>query len=156
MKQTFFLPVLQGVEEAFYSLVREIRRYKETNRSNKKSKKNTQRRCIILQQTTHTSIPRSTYFMLPLTHCTSSVTLEKSSAAPDKGADVAKLFFFFLLLSQFPLKRFAIYLALCNVLCSVLHQFSWWSQFLFRCPNNSRVQFLAKKKFWLKSSFVWT
>lgn len=48
MKQTFFLPVLQGVEEAFYSLVREIRRYKETNRSNKKSKKNTQRRCIIL------------------------------------------------------------------------------------------------------------
>ncbi|KAI3359996.1 hypothetical protein L3Q82_014328 [Scortum barcoo] len=38
----------QGVEEAFYSLVREIRRYKETNRSNKKSKKNTQRRCIIL------------------------------------------------------------------------------------------------------------
>uniref|UniRef100_A0A669DUQ4 GTPase KRas n=3 Tax=Pseudocrenilabrinae TaxID=318546 RepID=A0A669DUQ4_ORENI len=38
----------QGVEEAFYSLVREIRRYKETNRSNKKSKKNTQRRCMIL------------------------------------------------------------------------------------------------------------
>ncbi|KAA8584958.1 hypothetical protein FQN60_003652 [Etheostoma spectabile] len=38
----------QGVEEAFYSLVREIRRYKETNRSNKKSKKNTQRRCAIL------------------------------------------------------------------------------------------------------------
>uniref|UniRef100_A0AAQ4RPE8 Zgc:55558 n=1 Tax=Gasterosteus aculeatus aculeatus TaxID=481459 RepID=A0AAQ4RPE8_GASAC len=38
----------QGVEEAFYSLVREIRRYKETNRSNKKSKKNTRRRCIIL------------------------------------------------------------------------------------------------------------
>ncbi|XP_026885518.2 GTPase KRas [Electrophorus electricus] len=35
----------QGVEEAFYSLVREIRRYKETNRSNKKSKKHTQRRC---------------------------------------------------------------------------------------------------------------
>lgn len=44
----FSVPVLQGVEEAFYSLVREIRRYKETNRSNKKSKKNTQRRCIIL------------------------------------------------------------------------------------------------------------
>lgn len=42
----FFL--CQGVEEAFYSLVREIRRYKETNRSNKKSKKNTQRRCAIL------------------------------------------------------------------------------------------------------------
>ncbi|PWA33264.1 hypothetical protein CCH79_00013574 [Gambusia affinis] len=38
----------QGVEEAFYSLVREIRRYKETNRSNKKSKKSNQRRCIIL------------------------------------------------------------------------------------------------------------
>ncbi|CDQ94132.1 unnamed protein product [Oncorhynchus mykiss] len=38
----------QGVEEAFYSLVREIRRYKETNRSNKKSKKSTQRRCTIL------------------------------------------------------------------------------------------------------------
>ncbi|KAM6914104.1 GTPase KRas isoform 2-T3 [Lycodopsis pacificus] len=37
----------QGVEEAFYSLVREIRKYK-TNRSNKKSKKKTQRRCIIL------------------------------------------------------------------------------------------------------------
>ncbi|KAL3987286.1 hypothetical protein ACER0C_014401 [Sarotherodon galilaeus] len=35
-------------QEAFYSLVREIRRYKETNRSNKKSKKNTQRRCMIL------------------------------------------------------------------------------------------------------------
>lgn len=44
----FAASVLQGVEEAFYSLVREIRRYKETNRSNKKSKKNTQRRCIIL------------------------------------------------------------------------------------------------------------
>uniref|UniRef100_A0A671SAI3 Zgc:55558 n=1 Tax=Sinocyclocheilus anshuiensis TaxID=1608454 RepID=A0A671SAI3_9TELE len=39
---------LQGVEEAFYSLVREIRRYKETNRSNKKSKKHTQRRCTLL------------------------------------------------------------------------------------------------------------
>ncbi|MED6238704.1 GTPase HRas-like isoform X2 [Girardinichthys multiradiatus] len=38
----------QGVEEAFYSLVREIRRYKETNCSSKKSKKNNQRRCIIL------------------------------------------------------------------------------------------------------------
>uniref|UniRef100_A0A3B4AS59 GTPase KRas n=1 Tax=Periophthalmus magnuspinnatus TaxID=409849 RepID=A0A3B4AS59_9GOBI len=38
----------QGVEEAFYSLVREIRKYKETNRSSKKSKKNSQRRCIIL------------------------------------------------------------------------------------------------------------
>ncbi|KAF7221188.1 GTPase KRas [Nothobranchius furzeri] len=38
----------QGVEEAFYSLVREIRRYKESKRSSKKSKKNTQRRCIIL------------------------------------------------------------------------------------------------------------
>ncbi|KAK0151802.1 GTPase HRas [Merluccius polli] len=38
----------QGVEEAFYSLVREIRRYKETNRSNKKSKKSTQRRCNLL------------------------------------------------------------------------------------------------------------
>ncbi|CAG5897642.1 unnamed protein product [Menidia menidia] len=38
----------QGVEEAFYSLVREIRRYKETNRSNKKSKKSSQRRCVIL------------------------------------------------------------------------------------------------------------
>uniref|UniRef100_A0A9R1SEF7 small monomeric GTPase n=2 Tax=Cyprinus carpio TaxID=7962 RepID=A0A9R1SEF7_CYPCA len=38
----------QGVEEAFYSLVREIRRYKETNRSNKKSKKHTQRRCTLL------------------------------------------------------------------------------------------------------------
>uniref|UniRef100_A0A1A8HR83 ES cell expressed Ras n=2 Tax=Nothobranchius kuhntae TaxID=321403 RepID=A0A1A8HR83_NOTKU len=38
----------QGVEEAFYSLVREIRRYKESKRNNKKSKKNTQRRCIIL------------------------------------------------------------------------------------------------------------
>ncbi|MEQ2206832.1 hypothetical protein XENOCAPTIV_003471, partial [Xenoophorus captivus] len=37
-----------GVEEAFYSLVREIRRYKETNCSSKKSKKNNQRRCIIL------------------------------------------------------------------------------------------------------------
>ena len=46
--QHFAASVLQGVEEAFYSLVREIRRYKETNRSNKKSKKNTQRRCIIL------------------------------------------------------------------------------------------------------------
>lgn len=43
-----FFSILQGVEEAFYSLVREIRRYKETNRSNKKSKKNTQRRCMIL------------------------------------------------------------------------------------------------------------
>ncbi|XP_065129209.1 GTPase KRas [Paramisgurnus dabryanus] len=38
----------QGVEEAFYSLVREIRKYKETNRSNKKSKKHTQRRCTLL------------------------------------------------------------------------------------------------------------
>ncbi|KAB5553759.1 hypothetical protein PHYPO_G00042350 [Pangasianodon hypophthalmus] len=38
----------QGVEEAFYSLVREIRRYKETNRSNKKSKKHPQRRCTLL------------------------------------------------------------------------------------------------------------
>ncbi|XP_062874550.1 GTPase KRas [Trichomycterus rosablanca] len=36
----------QGVEEAFYSLVREIRKYKETHRSNKKSKK--QRRCTLL------------------------------------------------------------------------------------------------------------
>ncbi|KPP62318.1 hypothetical protein Z043_119505 [Scleropages formosus] len=38
----------QGVEEAFYSLVREIRRYKETNRSNKKSRKSTPRRCALL------------------------------------------------------------------------------------------------------------
>ncbi|XP_036382218.1 GTPase HRas-like [Megalops cyprinoides] len=38
----------QGVEEAFYTLVREIRRHKETNRSNKKSRKSKQRRCTLL------------------------------------------------------------------------------------------------------------
>lgn len=157
MKQTFFLPVLQGVEEAFYSLVREIRRYKETNRSNKKSKKNTQRRCIILQQTTHTSIPRSTYFMLPLTHCTSSVTLEKSSAAPDKGADVAKLFFFFFTAVTVSTEKICHLFSTvqCTVQCTspiqlvVLVFVSMSKQF-------QSTVFSKKKKFWLKSSFVWT